>query len=253
MPQIEKIGDIQWEVRDSIGILSLAHPPENFLPEPEFVPVATLKRWIGSSDIRALVITGMGRHFSAGADREEVFRIAGKGEELFNKLMKGKELLDYIENLPIPCVAMIRGICFGGGLEISLACHMRFCSENALFAFPETNHNLIPGLGGTIRLPGQIPFKASLEMILSGDMFSADVAKELGLVDEIFPDSDLSQSTFHKIRKMIENRSAEVINTVMQALHNAKKLSVAEAMREESRMFCELARREAERREKNGE
>ncbi|HTX88293.1 MAG TPA: enoyl-CoA hydratase/isomerase family protein [Bacteroidales bacterium] len=250
---MEKTGTVQWEVRDSVGILSLAHPPENFLTEPEFVPLEKLQEWVEAGEVRALVITGTGRHFSAGADREEVFRIAEKGEELFKKLMRGKALLDYIENLPIPCFAMIRGVCFGGGLEIALACHIRYCSENALFAFPETNHGLMPGLGGTIRLPGKINFLESLDMILGGDMISADLAREIGLVDEIFPESDLNENTFHLIRKMIENRSAEVIRSVMQALHNARKLPVAEAMKEESRMFCDLARKEAERRKKNEE
>ncbi len=250
---MERTGYIQWEVRDSVGILSLANPPENFLKEPEFVPLETLKKWIGEQEPHALVITGAGRHFSAGADREDVLKKVEKQEELLSKLMKGKELLDYLENLTIPCIAMVRGVCFGGGLEIALACHIRTCSENALFAFPETNSGLLPGLGGTIRLPGRISFKSSLEMILSGDMISSEIARELGLVDEVFPDAELAPGTFHMIRKMIGNRPPELIRMVMQALHNARSLPISEAMKEESRMFCELARKEAERRKSNGE
>jgi enoyl-CoA hydratase/carnithine racemase len=250
---MENVGNILWEVRDSVGILSLDSPPENYLKQPEFVPLSQLKKWIGDAGVNAMVITGTGRHFSAGADREEVMRIASNGDELFRSLTKGKELLDYIENLTVPCIAVIRGVCFGGGLEIALACHMRFCSSNALFAFPETNLGLMPGLGGTIRLPGRLSFKDSLAMILSGDMIDAATAKEMGLVDEIFPDGDLNKSSLDLIRKMISNRPPDVIRTIMQALHNARKLPAGESMKEESRMFCELARKEAERRKRSEE
>lgn len=239
---------VRLEVVHSIGIITIDNPPENYLSEPEFIPAEILRDWIGKSRIKALMIRGTGRHFSAGADPDRIFRDPSRLPELEQDLNRGKELLDFLESLTIPVAAAIQGVCFGGGLEVALACHIRFCSENALFAFPETNHGLIPGLGGTIRLQERISFRKSLEMILGGDMIEAAIAKEIGLVDEIFPAGTLFDSTQALLEKMTAGRSVQVIRSVIKALQNARSLPLEEAMKEESRMFCELAREESRRR-----
>ena len=161
---------------------------------------------------------------------------------------KGKELLDYLQDLDIPVAAAISGVCFGGGLEIALACHMRICSENALFAFPETNLGLMPGLGGTFRLGERLSLQDSLKMILGGDMINAEEALSLKVVDTIIRNEEPLLYTFHFLRKITEGRPLKIINYVMQALKNSKRLSAEESMREETRMFCDLARIESNRR-----
>jgi enoyl-CoA hydratase/carnithine racemase len=102
-------------------------------------------------------------------------------------------------------------------------------------------------------LPEKISFRNSAEMILKGDMIDAVTAKELGLVDEIFPDGNVYEATFELLKKMTGDRSTQVIHSVMKALHNARSMPVEEAMKEESKMFCELAREEAGRRLRNDE
>jgi enoyl-CoA hydratase/carnithine racemase len=218
------------------------------LTEPEFIPVTVLKKWVEENQLKALVIAGSGRHFSGGAELESIFAMAGGEEPMEGKMEKGKELLHYLQDLDIPVAAAISGVCFGGGLEIALACHIRICSSNALFAFPETNHGLMPGLGGTVLLGKRISLQDSLKMILGGDMINSGEALLIKLVDTVLPDEDPLQYALHFLRKITEGRSLKIIGYVMQALKNARQLPSEEAMREETRMFCELARIESERR-----
>ncbi|MEI7983715.1 MAG: enoyl-CoA hydratase-related protein, partial [Bacteroidota bacterium] len=134
----------------------------------------------------------------------------------------------------------------------ALACHIRICSENALFAFPEINSGILPGLGGTVRFQELAGFNESLKMILGGDMINAGVALEMKLVDQITPKDKLFSHSFNLLKKMTHDRPIGVIHGVMQALHNGRNLSLGDAMLEETRIFCKLAMAEAGRRYKNG-
>lgn len=242
---------IEKRITDETGILILENPPQNYLPEPEFIPVDELKDWIGQNHPKALIIAGSGRHFSGGANIDSLFSLVKTTESLEKQMKKGKELLDFIENLDIPVVAAIKGVCFGGGLEIALSCHIRICSESALFAFPEANLGLIPGLGGTYRLRERISLKDSMKMILGGDMINAEEAFIMKLVDTVVKDEDPLSYALHFLKRITDGRPLKIINYVMRSLKNAKRLPPEEAMHEETRMFCELARIESERRKHN--
>ena len=239
---------IEKKIKDDIGILSIEGSPHNYLQKPEFIPLDELRAWIGENQLKAMVIAGSGRHFSGGAEPDSVFSMVESKVPMEESMKEGKKLLDYIEQLNIPAVAAINGICFGGGLEVALACHIRICSENALFAFPETNIGLMPGLGGTQRLGTKISFKDSLKMILGGDMINAEEAWQLKVVDIIVKDEDTISYALNYLRKITEGRPLQIINYVMQALKNARQLPSEESMQEETRMFCDLARLESQKR-----
>ena len=140
---------------------------------------------------RAIILTGSGeKSFVAGADIKEFANydfeqaksLAERGQEtLFNK----------IENLKKPVIAAVNGFALGGGLELAMACHIRYASDNARLGLPEVTLGLIPGYGGTQRLPQLIGKGRANEMIFSAQMISAQKAKEIGLVNEVFPQSDL--------------------------------------------------------------
>lgn len=232
---------VKWSVQNSIGILTISNKPENYLEKPEFVNLAQLKKWTSDDSLKGLIIHGDGKHFSAGANIDSIYSLAREKGALKENLNKGKEVLNFIENLNIPTVAAIRGACFGGGLEIALACHIRVCSKNALFALPETSHNLMPGLCGTVRLPKLIGKKESLEMIMSGDIINAEKAFEIKLADYIIQSKDVVGFSIELITKMTEERPADVIRYVMKSINNAKHLNSYDAMKEETKMFCKLA------------
>lgn len=234
-------GHTTWDVRDGIGILTIDNPPQNRLPEPAPADVELLRRWTGDSEVRGLIITGKGRHFSAGADLEALQRLARDENKLLGSMREGREFIDHIEGLEIPTIAAIEGACFGGGLEIALGCHIRVCAENALLAFPEVNHNILPGMGGTVRLPGLIGTGRALETILSGDIIDAHRARESGLVDHVVAPRTAFDFSLALLKKMVAERPLEVIRSVVRALNNARTMERQLALEEETKMFCRLA------------
>ena len=162
---------------------------------------------------------------------------------LAEKITAGKELIRIIDGLHLPVVAEIRGACLGGGLEIALACHIRICSDNALFAFPEANHGIMPGLGGTATLSRLIGPGQAAGMILSGDVVNAEKALEIGLVDYVTGKDELQAYTMRYLQKLTADRDIEVIRSVMASIHNSLHLPLDAAMLEETKLFCALAAR----------
>ena len=238
---------VSWTVREEIGILSLNNTPENYFETPEFIPLDLLKNFIGTDQLKGMVICGVGRHFSAGAKLDSLYELSADADVLKTIMGRGQDLLSYIENLDIPVIAAIRGICFGGGLELALASHIRICSTNALFAFPEISHGMMPGLGGTWRSLQLSRFPDVLKMILSGDIVNAEEALEMNLVDKITT-ADPIEEAFLLLKKMTIDKPLKVIHSVMQAMRNSKTLPPDEALKEETRLFCELAADVAKRR-----
>ncbi|MGE0088081.1 MAG: enoyl-CoA hydratase/isomerase family protein [Bacteroidales bacterium] len=230
-----------WDKRGNIGIISLSNGKENYLIEPEFLDLKDLKNWTNDNTLKGIVIRGAGRNFSAGASIDDLILMAKNESKLSEKISAGKEILDFIENLNIPVMASINGVCFGGGLEIALACHMRIASPNALFAFPETNLGLIPGLGGIYRIIQLLGQRDIYDLLLNAEMINAEKAYQLGLIDYITGSKDSSEEAIKKISNLIHDRSPELIHSVMNAIHNAKKLDRIEALKIETKLFCKLA------------
>jgi enoyl-CoA hydratase/carnithine racemase len=245
---METINKISWEIKGDIGIITLDNPPENYLVQPEFVPLDTLRKWTSYDYLKGIIVCGAGKHFSGGGKLENLFKMIRNKEDIAEKIDKGKAVLDHIENLDIPVVAAIHGICFGGGLEVALASHIRICSANSLFAFPEINQGVLPGLGGSVRTTCKTGFPAALKLIMSGDMINAEDALELHLIDFISAKQNVFDYSFAFLQKLTRDRPLPVINAVMKALKNSRSLGIQEAMKEETRMFCELALSEAKRR-----
>lgn len=239
---MERSGIMTWRVEGPIGILTIDNPPQNRIPSPEFVEYEHLMEWTGRDDLKGILVTGTGKHFSAGADIENLKVAARDPEALASSLDRGKRLLDLLENLEIPSIAAVRGACFGGGLEIALACDIRVCGHNSLFAFPESNLGLLPGMAGTIRLPRSVGPGRSLEMMLGGDTIDAERAFAIGLADHIVPQGDLLDYSMGIIKKMVDERPVKLVKSIVRAVKNSLKMDPGEAMREETRIFCYFAR-----------
>lgn len=232
---------IDWSVNGEIGIMILNNPPQNYIPAPEFISPAILEKEISSAEIKGIIIQGKGRHFSAGADLGELRKLAKDYFHLQNEMTHGKDLLDYIDQLQIPVISAVSGACFGGGLEIALSTHMIFCTESSLFAFPEINSDLMPGFGGTIRLSRRIGIPESMVMMLSGDIIDAPTALSLKMVDRILPNKEVMDFSLKLIQKMVSGKSIKVINHIVKSLKNSQTLSFQQAMKEETKLFCDLA------------
>lgn len=230
-----------WDKIGAIGVLTLHNPPENLIKEPEFIGKEQLRKMECDKTLKGILIKGTGRHFSAGADMESLRRLARNEAMLSEKMSRGKDLIQKIESMHVPVVASVSGVCFGAGLEIALACHIRICSENALFAFPETNYGIMPGLGGSVMLTKLIGPGKAAEIMLSGDMINAQKAVELKLADHVVPAKELHAFAMKYIERLTSGRDIDVIHSVMRSIHNAQSFSFEKALEEETRMFCSLA------------
>ncbi len=163
---------------DGVAVITLNAPPVNALSTAlRTQVVAALRQAEGEPSVRAAVLIGAGRGFSGGADITE-FNSPPAAPTLH-------DLLDVIDGMSKPVVAALHGVAFGGGLELSLTCTHRVAAPNAKLGLPEVKLGLLPGAGGTQRLPRVVGVEAALDMIVSGDPISAAKAQTLGLVDEI--------------------------------------------------------------------
>jgi len=144
--------------------------------------------------VRVLVLTGEGeKAFVAGADIAYMVKLSPLEGREFSR--GGHELLFRLENLPIPVIACVNGFALGGGTEIAMACDFIYASENAKFGQPEINLGVIPGFGGTQRLSRLVGKAMTKELCMTGVMISAQEAKEIGLVNRVFPHDKLWEET----------------------------------------------------------
>lgn len=231
---------VSWERVGEIGVLSISNGKENYLLSPDFMNLEILKKRTSEEDLKGIIIRGIGRNFSAGADLEQLKKLAKDEHLLAEKMNRGKEILNFIEDLDIPVISAINGVCFGGGLEIALATHMRVCSKRALFAFPELNHSLIPGLGGSYRML-QLAGKKVYDIILNADLINPEQAKQYGFVNYIADEKDSFELAKEKMESMISDRSIDVIKSAMNSIRNATKMGREEALKSETELFCKLA------------
>ncbi|MEU6228835.1 enoyl-CoA hydratase/isomerase family protein [Streptomyces sp. NPDC047042] len=182
---------LRVELRDRIAVLTLDRPGQlNALGSGT---MDELTRALGdihdNDDVRALVVTGAGRAFSAGADLGEIesFTAPGQFRDFVGRLTEAFALL---EDFPKPSVAAVHGFAFGGGLELALACDLRVVERGARLGLPEMKLGVLPGAGGTQRLPRLIPPAIAKQLILTGEPIDAERAWELGLVNELAEPGD---------------------------------------------------------------
>ena len=157
------------------------------------------------SNIQVIIITGSGeKAFVAGADIAEFANFSAN--EGHNLARKGQEIVfNFIENLTKPVIAAVNGFALGGGLELAMACHFRIASDNAKMGLPEVSLGVIPGYGGTQRLPQLVGKGKAMELIMTAGMISAEEAKDLGLVNHVTSQEELLSFTQKIAEKIIRN------------------------------------------------
>lgn len=157
------------------------------------------------ANIKVIIITGEGeKAFVAGADISEFANFSV--EEGAQLAQQGQELLfDFVENLKTPVIAAVNGFALGGGLELAMACHFRVASDNAKMGLPEVSLGVIPGYGGTQRLPQLVGKGRALEMVMTAGMIDAETAKNYGLVNHVVPQTELLEFAKGIASKIMRN------------------------------------------------
>src|SRR5512146_2220680 len=170
----------RYERRGDVAVLQIDNPPVNGLGHATRSTLSEgLERALDDGAVKVVVVTGTDKVFSGGADIREFNTPAALAEP--NLL----QLIDQVERSPKPVIAAINGVCMGGGLELSLGCHYRIATPDASMGLPEVKIGLLPGAGGTQRLPRAVGVAKGLQMIASGDPIRADDALKSGLIERI--------------------------------------------------------------------
>lgn len=192
---------VSYEVRGSIGLIQINNPPVNALSVNKGVLQGLLDA-IKSGDhdpqVNAFLLIGGGKNFSGGADISEFGKPKAPGMATLS------DLLDYMDTVTKPIVAALSGPTMGGGFELSLTCHYRLASQETIVGLPEVKLGILPGAGGTQRLPRIIGAEQALELITSGAFVSAQNAKALGIVDEII-DEELLEGSIGWIKRALRS------------------------------------------------
>ncbi|EPR28891.1 MULTISPECIES: enoyl-CoA hydratase/isomerase family protein [Geobacillus] len=182
---------LQCEIENRVAVVSIHRPPLNPLNTKVFQELSALIDELeANQQVGAIIITGTGeKAFVAGADIHEMMDLDLAGMMEMNKISRSAFLK--IENASKPVIAAVNGLALGGGCELALACDLRICSENAKFAFPEVNLGIIPGGGGTQRLPRIVGQGVAKELLYFGEMIDAKRALAIHLVNKVVPADEL--------------------------------------------------------------
>ncbi len=185
--------------------------------------------------IGAVVVTGAGdKAFIAGADIAE---FEGRSPFDQREAMASPRIYDVMSSFPKPVIAMINGYCLGGGCELAMSCDLRVASETASFGQPEINLGLIPGGGGTQRMPRLVGLGHAMRLILTGDRIRATEAKEIGLVELVAPAGELRAKTLELAGK-IASMSPLTVRVAKEALRASERLAIEEGILYERDLFC---------------
>ncbi len=182
---------IKVEIKEGVAVFTIDNPPVNQMsPQLGEDFREAITEAFGDDDVKAIVITGTGKNFIAGADITQLQKVKDR-DEIFQIVLGAAQFLSSIEVGPKPVVAAINGNCLGGGLETAMVCHYRVAANGVNLGQPEVQIGLIPGAGGTQRLPRLIGLPNAMEMITVGKPIKADKAYSRGLVDEVVEDNQL--------------------------------------------------------------
>jgi len=229
--------NVLYEKKDSIAYVTLNRPKVlNALNKKTWADLRTaFEAARDDASVRGVILTGAGdKAFIAGADISELANVSAVEAEESSTF--GQEVLNLVENLGKPVIAAINGFALGGGCETAMACTIRVASEHAKFGQPEVKLGLIPGGGGTQRMPRLVGKGRALQIILSGEIINAQEAYRIGLVNEVVPAVDVITRA-EAILKQIFSNAPIAVKYSLEAVNKGLETSVAEGLSLEASLF----------------
>jgi enoyl-CoA hydratase/carnithine racemase len=234
---VPALENVLYEKKDGIAYVTLNRPKVlNALNQRTWQDLrAAFEDVRDDATVRGVILTGSGdKAFIAGADISEIAHITAVDAERSSRY--GQDVLALIENLGKPVIAAVNGFALGGGCETAMACTIRVASEHARFGQPEVSLGIIPGGGGTQRLPRLVGKGRALQLILSGAMITAQEAYRIGLVNEVVPATELIPRA-EAILKQIFANAPVAIRFSLEAVNRGLETSQAEGMALEASLF----------------
>jgi enoyl-CoA hydratase len=233
--------NLSLERDDAVAVVTFNRPKVlNALNSQTLTELETVLGELNAdAGVRALILTGAGeKAFVAGADINELAVLSPvEGKE---HARRGQLLFDAIENLGKPVIAAVNGFALGGGCELAMACTLRIAADSARFGQPEVNLGLIPGYGGSQRLPRLVGRGVALEILLTGDMISAQRAYEIGLVNRVVPAADLLAES-KKLAHALASKAPIAVRYILDAVHHGLDTPFAQGEYLETSLFGTIA------------
>lgn len=225
---------------EGVSIITINRPPANAMSQALILEIEEAMNSIEADDTsRVVVIHGEGRFFSAGADIKEFLQVPSIEEHA----SKAQALFERLENFSKPVIASIHGAALGGGLELAMSCHIRYVSTTAKLGLPELSLGIIPGFGGTQRLPRYVGVAKAAEMMFTSDPISGSEAVASGLATAAYPEEELLAETL-KIAKKIALKSPLALKATIKMLSHAKAKNFYEGIDAEASAFGEIFKSE---------
>jgi enoyl-CoA hydratase len=233
--------NLTLEVQDRIAVVSVNRPDKlNALNEQTIRELGQVFEEIaGRDDVGGVILTGVGeKAFVAGADIAELARMGPVDGIEVSRL--GQQVFRRIELSRKPVIAAVNGFALGGGCELALACHLRIASENAQFGLPEVKLGIIPGYGGTLRLPRIVGKGRALELMLTAQFIKADEAYRIGLANKVVPQAELMDTARKTLSTILANGPIAV-GLAIECATRGMEMSVDDGLALESNLFGLLA------------
>jgi enoyl-CoA hydratase len=233
--------NLRIERRDAVTLLFVNRPQVmNAINRETLAEIADATRaFISDPAQGALIVTGNGeKAFISGADINELAPLGPAAAEEISRF--GQMVVELLERSPKPVIAAVNGYAFGGGCELALACHMRLASDNAVMGLPEVKLGIIPGYGGTQRLPRLVGPGRALELILSARNVKADEAERIGLVNRVVPQAQLLDEAV-KLAQAILKNGPLAVEAALECVVRGMQLPLDQGLRFESGRFGILA------------
>ncbi len=222
---------VSCKLENKIAVITVDNPPMNALCVEVMDGLRNaFEHLLLEEDVRCVILTGVGKAFIAGADIKELLKWTPEASLRLNG--KGQALVNQIESFPAPVICAINGYALGGGLEIAMGCDFRLASSKAKVGLPEATLGIMPGYGGTARLPRTIGIGAAKKAIYTAQHLSADEAFRLGLVEEVLQPEELMPRAMELAQKIAEN-SPVAIQHDKKTINARRGKSVEEALEAE--------------------
>ena len=241
MPIVSTGQLVKISVEEGIAIVTIDRPPVNALNRQVMQELDQSFQAIKTdSAVKVVILTGGGSFaFVAGADLKEIAQL-GSGKEAAEVAAQGQSVLMKIQRLGKPVIAAINGVCLGGGNELAMACHLRIAGDRTRFGQPEITLGIIPGFGGTQRLPRLIGQAKALEFILTGDLIAAPEAHRLGLVNQIVPQDQVLKAAKELARK-ITSKGQVAVRAALRVFEEGLDGSLEDGLAREAKAFGMIA------------
>ncbi|MBB6450153.1 enoyl-CoA hydratase/carnithine racemase [Geomicrobium halophilum] len=228
------------DTKDHIAVVTIHNPPLNVLSSAVFTELdETFQRLENDADTLAILITGKGeKAFVAGADIKEFPNLANS-PNMKDAVMRTHRVMNRLESIPKPTIAVLNGLTLGGGCELALACDLRIAEQHAQVGLPEVKLGLFPGGGGTQRLPRLVGTAKAKELMYTGESIRAEEAKGVGLVNHVVPSGEGLKEASKLANKMTAH-SLAAISRIKRAVDEGTERSLEDGIDHEAHLFVDV-------------